>query len=59
MSKYNKTRYKEKNLINIITEHNKIIFDEQNWVKKDLWKICELTYSYDPESSINTTLFVK
>ncbi|MFK7779851.1 MAG: hypothetical protein QM490_01775 [Candidatus Gracilibacteria bacterium] len=49
---------KEK-LENIIDEQNSLIFDEENWIDKDLWKIAEVTYSYDEETKINTTLFVK
>jgi hypothetical protein len=41
--------------------NNKIIniFDEKKWINKDLWKIAEVTYSYDSETNINTTLFEK
>jgi hypothetical protein len=46
-------------LENIINEQNFLIFDEENWVNKDLWKIAEVTYSFDEKTNINTTLFVK
>ena len=49
----------QKNLEDIINEQNLLIFDEENWVWKDLWKISEVTYSYDEQTWINTTLFVK
>lgn len=49
----------QKNLEDLINEQNLLIFDEENWVWKDLWKISEVTYSYDEQTGINTTLFVK
>jgi hypothetical protein len=49
----------KKNLENLITDQNQLIFDEQDWIDKDLRKIAEVTYSYDDETNINTTLFVK
>lgn len=44
-------------LEDIIKDKILLIFDEENWIKKDLWKIAEVTYSYD-ESWINSTLFI-
>jgi hypothetical protein len=29
-----------------IEEYSSLIFDEENWQKKELWKIAEVTYSY-------------
>lgn len=49
----------KKNLEDLINEQNLLIFDEENWINKDLWKIAEVTYSYDSDTWINTTLFVK
>lgn len=48
----------QKKLEDLINEENLIIFDEKNWIGKDLWKISEVTYSYDEKTKINTTLFV-
>ena len=39
--------------------YNSIIFDEKIWKSKWLWKIAEVTYSYDKKTNINETLFVK
>lgn len=52
-------RLSEKRLQDLIKELNLIIYDEENWINKDLWKIAEVTYSYEKETNINTTLFVK
>ena len=49
----------ENKLENLINEQSLLIFDEQDWIGKDLWKTAEVTYSYDEETKINTTLFVK
>jgi hypothetical protein len=48
----------QKNLEDLINEQSLLIFDEENWVGKDLWKIAEVTYSYDTKTNLNTTLFV-
>jgi len=45
-------------LEDLINEQNLLIFDEKIWIGDDLWKIAEVTYSYDEETKINTTLFV-
>jgi len=58
MSDLNKTSPAQNKLNDIINEHNSIIFDEQNWIGKDLRKIAEVTYSYNDNTNINTTLFV-
>lgn len=50
-----KSKEKFQDLINKL---NLEIFDEKIWIWKELWKIAELTYSYDKETNINTTLFV-
>lgn len=54
---------------NFIESINKDIFDEDIWIKKEMWKIAEVTYSYNAKnhgtklslhnkpSNINTTLF--
>jgi len=65
----NKYKIFMNNSINTLPEQRKLeelinnkintIFDEENWVKKDLWKIAEVTYSYDSETKVNTTLFEK
>jgi hypothetical protein len=34
------------NIKNIIFHHEKVIFDEQEWIKEEMWKIAEVTYSY-------------
>ncbi len=46
-------------LEDIIGKYNPLIFDEEKWIWKDLRKIAEVTYSYDTNTWINTTLFVK
>ena len=58
MTKSKNTLSKQQNLEDLINEQNLLIFDEKNWVWKDLWKISEVTYSYDEKTKINTTLFV-
>ena len=65
----NKYKIFMNNSINTLPEQRKLeelinnkintIFDEENWVKKDLWKIAEVTYSYDSDTKVNTTLFEK
>lgn len=50
--------YGQKNINDFIKEQNHIIFDEENWINKELWKIAEVTYSYEKETKVNTTLFV-
>lgn len=47
-----------KKIEDLINEQNLHIFDEENWINKELRKIAEVTYSYDDETKINTTLFV-
>ena len=42
-----------------IENNNSLIFDEHIWKNNWLWKIAEVTYSYDLETNINETLFVK
>jgi len=59
MNKSINTSSSNKNLEEIINEQNLLIFDEQDWIWKDLRKIAEVTYSYDIDTWINTTLFVK
>lgn len=39
--------------------YNHLIFDEDKWKKLGIWKITEVTYSYDRETNINETLFIK
>jgi len=58
MSDFNKISPAKKNLESIIDENNSIIFDEENWIDKELRKIAEVTYSYCNKTWINTTLFV-
>jgi hypothetical protein len=41
---------KVKRIEDFINEGNSDIFDKENWVKKDLRKIAEVTYSYDTKS---------
>ena len=46
-----------------IEEYSSLIFDEESWQKKEIWKIAEVTYSYvyeewDKINKLNTTLFV-
>ena len=49
----------KKKIEDLINEQNLRIFDEEIWINKELWKIAEVTYSYDSETRINTTLFCK
>lgn len=55
----NTTPSHENNLENVIENYNSLIFDEKDWIEKDLWKIAEVTYSYDTKTNVNTTLFVE
>lgn len=48
-----------KNIGDIILHYNHLIFDEEKWKKWGLWKITEVTYSYDRETNLNETLFIK
>ena len=59
MKKYAENSQPQNHLEDLIKEQSLLIFDEENWVAKDLWKLAEVTYSYDKETGINTTLFVK
>jgi hypothetical protein len=54
-----KSVHKLKNITEVISYYNLLIFDEKNWKQKNIWKIAEVTYSYDKETGINETLFVK
>jgi hypothetical protein len=54
-----KTEHNLTTISDVISHYNLLIFDEQNWKKKGLWKIAEVTYSYDKLSGVNETLFVK
>ena len=51
------TSTENKKIEDLINEQNLRIFDEKIWINKELWKIAEVTYSYDSETRINTTLF--
>lgn len=53
-----KTEHNLKNIGEVINHYNLIIFDEEIWKSKWLWKIAEVTYSYDKTTNINETLFV-
>lgn len=50
--------HKPKKLRELIDHYNSLIFDNKIWKKKWLWKVAEVTYSYDKQSNINETLFV-
>jgi hypothetical protein len=39
-----------KSIAEIISYYNLLIFDEKNWKQKGLWKVAEVTYSYDKET---------
>ena len=44
-----------------IKEYSDLIFDEEIWKEKELWKIAEVTYSYiydEQKNKLNTTLFI-
>lgn len=43
----------------LINDYNLLIYDEKDWIWNELWKIAELTYSYNEETKVNTTLFEK
>ena len=53
-----KTEHNLKNITDVINYYNLIIFDEEIWKTKWLWKIAEVTYSYDKKTNVNETLFV-
>ncbi len=46
-------------LTDYIENANQMIFDEDVWKNKGLRKVAEVTYSYNNETNINETLFVK
>ena len=48
-----------KKIEDLIHELNTSIFDEKIWKSQHVWKIAEVTYSYDKETNINETLFWK
>lgn len=50
-----------KSLKDIINHYNLLIFDEKNWIKKEIRKIAEVTYSYEniDNKLLNTTLLVE
>ncbi|MCP4522956.1 MAG: DUF1704 domain-containing protein [Candidatus Gracilibacteria bacterium] len=47
---------KIEDVINTVTS---LVFDQEIWVNDGLWKIAEVTYSYEQETYINETLFIK
>lgn len=53
-----RTEHNPKNISDVINYYNLLIFDEKIWKAKWLWKIAEVTYSYDKNTNINETLFV-
>ena len=59
MEQYAENSQPQNHLEDLIKEQSLHIFDEENWIKKDLRKLAEVTYSYDKTTWINTTLFVK
>lgn len=48
-----------KKIEDLIRELNASIFDEKIWKSQHVWKIAEVTYSYDKDTNINETLFWK
>ncbi len=53
-----KKSHKPKKFRELIDFYNSLIFDDKIWKKKWVWKIAEVTYSYDKDTNINETLFV-
>lgn len=47
-----------KSIKEIINFYNTLIFDDEVWKNKWVWKVAEVTYSYDRDTNINETLFV-
>jgi hypothetical protein len=53
--------------INSLTSHENIsefidnaindIYDQEIWERRELLEVCEVTYSYDEHTNINTRLF--
>lgn len=50
--------HKPKKFRELIDYYNSLIFDNKIWKKKWVWKVTEVTYSYDKNTNINETLFV-
>ncbi len=59
MKNHQNTQSEISTIENLVNEWNSLIFDEEIWIKKELWKIAEVTYSYDKKTWVNITLFVK
>ena len=41
------TKKSEKNIYDLIQYHRWLIYDEKNWNREEMWKIAEVTYSYN------------
>lgn len=48
----------DKKTEDIINRIISLVFDQEVWINEGLWKIAEVTYSYDTETYINETLFI-
>ena len=48
-----------KDFEDLVKQLNALIFDDAIWKEKWVWKLAEVTYSYDKENYVNETLFNK